>query len=58
MGHDGFSNEPIPWMRKQGLKFKRIERNGYLLNTIKNAVVHIVGVNILWKTFKKARKNM
>ena len=49
--HDSFSSELIPYMINQGFWFKRIEGNEYILNTIKKAVLHPVGVYRLWKAF-------
>ncbi|MCL4480479.1 MAG: FkbM family methyltransferase [Candidatus Thermoplasmatota archaeon] len=55
--HDGFSSELIPYMRNLGFQFKRIERNEYLLNTIKNVIAHPFCVYHLWKLFSSTGEN-
>lgn len=42
--HDGFSSELIPYTINQGFWFKRIERNEYIINTIKNGVLNPIDV--------------
>ena len=44
-------------MINQGFWFKRIEGNEYILNTIKKAVLHPVGVYRLWKAFISKGEN-
>lgn len=55
--HDGYSRELVPYMVNMGFRFKRIERNEYLLNTIKTTVAHPIDVYRLWKLFKGTGEN-
>lgn len=55
--HDSFSKKLIPYMINHGFRFKRIERNEYILNAFKKAVLHPIDVYRLWKAFKSTREN-
>ena len=55
--HDGFASELLPYMINHGFMFKRVERNEYILNTIKRAVLQPIDVYRLWKIFKNTGEN-
>jgi hypothetical protein len=55
--HDGFSTELIPYMQDLGFRFSRIERKEYLFNTVKQVIVHPVGVYRMWKAFTGTGEN-
>lgn len=55
--HNGLSSELVPYMINHGFRFKRIERNEYILNTIKKVALHPIDVYRLWKAFKSSGEN-
>ena len=55
--HDGFSSELILYMINQGFGFKRIEKNEYIVYTIKKVVLHPTDVYRLRKAYKSMGEN-
>ncbi len=55
--HDGFSSELIPYMSNLGFRFDRIERKKYLLNAIRQAIIHPVGIYKMWEEFTSTGEN-
>ena len=55
--HDGFFSELIPYMQDLGFGFSRIERKEYLLNAIKQVLLHPIDSYKLWKDFKGTGEN-